>query len=159
MSNNKYKIFIQSFPEYLRILYIFPTGLCKNKITNILEHFAANSFLLHYLRHLSPNFKGFQLSPKIRVSFLKHCFKLQFLDILWHSKLINSFIFSVKIVFLLYYLQESRFSLCFNGKEPAFNVGDVGSIPGSLRYPAERNGNPLQNQPVSWTKSNFYRYT
>jgi len=30
------------------------------------------------------------------------------------------------------------------GKEFACNVGDLGSIPGSGRSPAERNGNPLQ---------------
>ena len=30
------------------------------------------------------------------------------------------------------------------GKESACNAGDPGSIPGSGRYPGERNGNPLQ---------------
>ena len=30
------------------------------------------------------------------------------------------------------------------GKESACNAGDQGSIPGSGRYPGERNGNPLQ---------------
>ena len=29
-------------------------------------------------------------------------------------------------------------------KDSAYNVGDVGSIPGSGRSPVERNGNPLQ---------------
>ena len=29
-------------------------------------------------------------------------------------------------------------------KESAFNVGDLGSIPGSGRSPGEANGNPLQ---------------
>ena len=32
-----------------------------------------------------------------------------------------------------------------NGKESASNVGDMGSIPGSGRFPGEGNGNPLQN--------------
>ena len=31
-----------------------------------------------------------------------------------------------------------------DGKGSACNVGDLGSIPGSGRYPGERNGNPLQ---------------
>ena len=31
-----------------------------------------------------------------------------------------------------------------NGKESACNSGDPGSIPGSARFPGERNGNPLQ---------------
>ena len=31
-----------------------------------------------------------------------------------------------------------------NGKKPACNVGDMGSIPGSGRYPGEGNNNPLQ---------------
>ena len=30
------------------------------------------------------------------------------------------------------------------GKEPACNVGDLGSIPGSDRSPGEGHGNPLQ---------------
>ena len=33
------------------------------------------------------------------------------------------------------------------GKEPACNVGDPGSIPGSGRSPGERNGNPPQFLP------------
>ena len=31
-----------------------------------------------------------------------------------------------------------------DGKAPAYNVGDPGSIPGSGRSPGEGNGNPLQ---------------
>ena len=31
-----------------------------------------------------------------------------------------------------------------NGKESASNVGDMGSIPGSGRFPGEGNGNPLK---------------
>ena len=31
-----------------------------------------------------------------------------------------------------------------DGKEPACNVGDLGSIPGSGRFPWRRDGNPLQ---------------
>ena len=31
-----------------------------------------------------------------------------------------------------------------DGKAPAYNVGDLGSIPGSGRSPGEGNGNPLQ---------------
>ena len=31
-----------------------------------------------------------------------------------------------------------------DGKESAFNVGDLGSLPGSGRSPGEGNGNPLQ---------------
>ena len=31
-----------------------------------------------------------------------------------------------------------------DGKASAFNVGDLGSIPGSGRSPGEENGNPLQ---------------
>ena len=30
------------------------------------------------------------------------------------------------------------------GKESAYNAGDVGLIPGSVRSPGEGNGNPLQ---------------
>ena len=31
-----------------------------------------------------------------------------------------------------------------DGKEPACNAGDPGSIPGSGRFPGKGNGNPLQ---------------
>ena len=31
-----------------------------------------------------------------------------------------------------------------DGKASAYNAGDLGSIPGSGRFPGERNGNPLQ---------------
>ena len=31
-----------------------------------------------------------------------------------------------------------------DGKVPAYNAGDPGSIPGSERSPGEGNGNPLQ---------------
>ena len=31
-----------------------------------------------------------------------------------------------------------------DGKASAYNVGDLGSIPGSRRSPGEGNGNPLQ---------------
>ena len=30
-----------------------------------------------------------------------------------------------------------------NGKESAYNAGDLGLIPGSGRFPGEGNGNPL----------------
>ena len=42
----------------------------------------------------------------------------------------------------------SRFVMAFlggsDGKAPAYNVGDLGWIPGSGRSPGEGNGNPLQ---------------
>ena len=31
-----------------------------------------------------------------------------------------------------------------DGKESASNAGDMGSVPGSGRFPGEGNGNPLQ---------------
>ena len=31
-----------------------------------------------------------------------------------------------------------------DGKASAYNAGDLGSIPGSGKYPGEENGNPLQ---------------
>ena len=36
------------------------------------------------------------------------------------------------------------FDLGHNGKASAYNVGDLGSIPGSERFSGEGNGNPLQ---------------
>ena len=41
------------------------------------------------------------------------------------------------------YLNES-FPGGLDGKASAYNVGDLGSIPGSGRSPGEGNGNPLQ---------------
>ena len=37
-----------------------------------------------------------------------------------------------------------------DGKESAYNAGDLGSIPGSGRSPGEGNGNPLQ---YSWLEN------
>ena len=42
----------------------------------------------------------------------------------------------------------NTYTMCFpggsDGKESAYNVGDLGSSPGSGRSPGEGNGNPLQ---------------
>ena len=40
--------------------------------------------------------------------------------------------------------QEEDFPGGSDGKAPAYNAGDPGSIPGSARSPGEGNGNPLQ---------------
>ena len=42
------------------------------------------------------------------------------------------------------YLLKRDFPGGSDGKAPAYNVGDLGSIPRSGRSPGERNGNPLQ---------------
>ena len=39
---------------------------------------------------------------------------------------------------------ESHFPGCWDGKESAYIVGDLGSIPGLGRSPGDGNGNPLQ---------------
>ena len=42
-----------------------------------------------------------------------------------------------------------------DGKASVYNVGDLGSIPGSGRSPGEGNGNPLQYsclEKYSWTE-------
>ena len=46
------------------------------------------------------------------------------------------------------------FSNDSSSKESACNVGDLGSIPGSGRYPGEGNGNPLQYSCLEnpWTE-------
>ena len=42
------------------------------------------------------------------------------------------------------YMQSLGFPGGSDGKESAYNAGDVGSIPGSGRSPGEGNSNPLQ---------------
>ena len=48
-------------------------------------------------------------------------------------------------------------NLCFaggsEGKESAFNVGDLGSVPGLGRFPGEGKGYPLQYSGwrIQWT--------
>ena len=45
----------------------------------------------------------------------------------------------------IYFLLASKgFSGGLDGKESAWNAGDLGSIPGLGRSPGEGNGNPLQ---------------
>ena len=41
-------------------------------------------------------------------------------------------------------IRYSGFPSGSNGKESAYNAGDLGSTPGSGRSPGEGNGNPLQ---------------
>ena len=40
--------------------------------------------------------------------------------------------------------KQQGFPYSLVGKKSACNAGDLGSIPGSGRYPGEENGNPLQ---------------
>ena len=51
-------------------------------------------------------------------------------------------------------LQVSDFPGGSDGKASAYNAGDLGSIPGLRRSPAEGNGNPLQysrlEKPHGW---------
>ena len=49
----------------------------------------------------------------------------------------------IKVVFILY-LYPWDFPGGLDGKASVYNVGDLGSIPGSGRSPGEGNGNPLQ---------------
>ena len=42
------------------------------------------------------------------------------------------------------YLPTGGFTGGSDGKQSAYNVGDLGSIPGSGRSPGKRNGYPLQ---------------
>ena len=55
-------------------------------------------------------------------------------------------------------LVSIRAPLAYSGgsdsKESAYNVGDLGSIPGSERTPGEGNGNPLQYSCLGnfWTE-------
>ena len=54
-----------------------------------------------------------------------------------------------------YELRCSSLSICLvSGKEPAWNAGDLGSIPGTGRYSGEGNGNPLQcfAWRIPWTE-------
>ena len=54
-------------------------------------------------------------------------------------------IFSIIVFYIHTYIHTY---LCFpagsDGKESAYNAGDLGSIPGLGRSPGEENGNPLQ---------------
>ena len=43
------------------------------------------------------------------------------------------------------WLAYTYFPCSSDGKASAYNVGDLGSIPGSGRSPGEGNGNPLQH--------------
>ena len=49
--------------------------------------------------------------------------------------------------FTCWYIVAPRFPWWLSSEESVCNAGDVGSIPGSGRFPEERNGSPLQ---YSW---------
>ena len=48
------------------------------------------------------------------------------------------------LFFFVFILNYHQFPGDSDGKESAYNTGDVGLIPGSGRLPGEGNGNPLQ---------------
>ena len=54
----------------------------------------------------------------------------------------------------LYDINYIYFPASSNGKESAYNAGDLGLIPGSGRSPGEGNGNPLQYSCLenAWTE-------
>ena len=69
---------------------------------------------------------------------------------------INVHVWNLERWFWRMYLQGSDFPGSSDGKASAYNVGDLGSIPGevSRRSPGEGNGNPLQysclENPMDW---------
>ena len=46
---------------------------------------------------------------------------------------------------MLFHIYINLFELPSDGKASVYNVGDLGSIPGSGRFPGEGNGTPLQH--------------
>ena len=48
------------------------------------------------------------------------------------------------LFFFVFILNYHQFPGDSDGKESAYNTGDVGLIPGSGRLPGEGNGNPIQ---------------
>ena len=62
--------------------------------------------------------------------------------------LIDHFLFHVREIFNYNLFKNFLIPFLFPGgsdcKASAYDVGDLGSIPGSGRYPGEGNGNPLQ---------------
>ena len=51
---------------------------------------------------------------------------------------------STHILYIIYRISTIYYMGGSDGKEPAYNVGDLGSIPGMGRSLGEGNGNPLQ---------------
>ena len=49
-----------------------------------------------------------------------------------------------RFLFIIYFIRSSDFPDGSDGKASAYNVGDLGSSPGSGRSPGEGNGTPLQ---------------
>ena len=46
--------------------------------------------------------------------------------------------------YICFFIYINLFELPSDGKASVYNVGDLGSIPGSGRFPGEGNGTPLQ---------------
>ena len=57
---------------------------------------------------------------------------------------------TVHTVFRSFYLENGKEPWWLCGKESACNAGDVGSIPGLIRFPAEGNGNQHQYSCCPW---------
>ena len=51
---------------------------------------------------------------------------------------------AMKVLDGIFFQLKAVLSTVWGSKESAYNAGDLGSIPGSGRFPGEGNGNPLQ---------------
>ena len=62
----------------------------------------------------------------------------------YHRILTIVFVLCIMTLFSIHSVYTRDFPGGSDGKASAYNVGDLGSIPGLGRFPGEGNGNPLQ---------------
>ena len=94
---------------------------------------------------------GVPCAVAFRGIFLEGCSRLQLLTLFWkvcnstypQESLVLGFLDVPKLKYVKVMVVRG-FPGGSDGKESAYNAGDLGSIPGSGRSPGEGNGNPIQ---------------
>ena len=109
-------------------------------ITNVANDLSFGDFFLIFSFKLALSLSSFTFIKRLFCSSLLSAIECYYLHI-W-----GYWYFSLKPWFQLMIHPAQHFAWCGSsvGKASACNVGDLGSIPGSVRSPGKGNGNPLQ---------------
>ena len=112
-------------------------------VTPYLLHSFLQTNLTLYYSPSSTNLRLYSNGEAIKEARVTRSCLLAFNLYVAHS---FSHLASISYLFIFYLsIVDFGFSWWFSSKESTFNAGHKGSNPGSGRFPAEGNGNPLQH--------------
>jgi len=141
-----YKCFlIFSYPKFLEIYYCFVCEFaCVSGLSYLVGYFLTCSKILdcelmcnHLIcRHLGRFGWGCILPENF--------YFILFSTVIYY-RILNIVTYDIQCCLYILYTIVWAFPSGLDGKEPAWNMGDPGSIPELGRSPGEGNGNPLQH--------------